>query len=131
MRLLLDTHIALWAITDSPRLSGKARDLIADPSNWVFVSSASLWEIAIKHRLARGTAHDMPVSAAVALRHFRSSGYEIVDISYAHAVTTETLPPLHGDPFDRILIAQALTIPLRLLTADTKVASYSESIILA
>ena len=64
MRLLLDTHIAVWAIADAPRLSSKARDLIADPSNIVFVSTASLWEIAIKHGLRRGTPNYMPVSAA-------------------------------------------------------------------
>jgi PIN domain nuclease of toxin-antitoxin system len=129
MRLLLDTHIALWAIVDDPKLSRMARDLIADPANDIVVSAASLWEIAIKHALARGLHTDMPVSAADALRHFRTAGYELLDITPPHVVAVETLPSLHADPFDRILIAQALTTPLRLLTRDSRVARYSDMII--
>ncbi len=70
MRLLLDTHIALWAVVDDPKLPPKAVELIADPANEVFVSVASLWEIAIKHALARGEPNDMLVSAQEALRYF-------------------------------------------------------------
>ena len=129
MRLLLDTHIALWAIIDSPRLSARARDLITDPANDVVVSTGSLWEIAIKHALARGAPNDMPISAMEALGYFREAGYELLDISAMHIVAVETLPKLHADPFDRILVAQALTTPLRLLTHDPAVARYSDSII--
>ena len=129
MRLLLDTHIALWAVTDDPRLALRARKLISDPANDVFVSAASIWEIAIKHALARGGPNDMPVSGVEAMRHFQDSGYEMVDISAPDAAAVETLPPLHADPFDRLLIAQALTVPFRLLTRDPRVASYSQSII--
>ena len=126
MRLLLDTHIALWAVADDRRLSAKARSLIVDPANEIVVSTASLWEIAIKHALA---PNDMPISASEALGYFRKAGYELLDISPAHVIAVEALAALHADPFDRILVAQALNVPLRLLTHDPKVASYSDSII--
>jgi PIN domain nuclease of toxin-antitoxin system len=126
MRLLLDTPVALWAITDDPRLSAPARKLIADPANAVMVSAASLWEIAIKHALARG---DMPISAMDAIGWFTESGYRLLDISPLHAAAVETLPALHNDPFDRLLVAQALAEPLRLLTRDRLVARYSDTII--
>jgi len=129
VRLLLDTHIALWAITDDPRLSPKARELIADPANDVCVSAATVWEIAIKHALARGGPTDIPISGAEALHYFREAGYILVEISATDAATVETLPILHADPFDRLLIAQALTVPFRLMTHDPKVAAYSQSII--
>ncbi len=126
MRLLLDTHIALWAISDDPRLSGAARALITAPENEIFVSAASIWEIAIKYRLGRTT---MPVSGAEALGWFRESGYRLLAISPEHAVAVEALVPLHADPFDRMLVAQALHEPLRLVTHDAQVACYSDTII--
>jgi PIN domain nuclease of toxin-antitoxin system len=129
VRLLLDTHIALWAVADDPRLSAKARNLIADPANEIIVSAASLWEIAIKHALARGAPNDMPISAQEALGYFQDAGYELLDISPAHVVAIETIPTMHADPFDRILVAQALAVPLRLLTHDPVVALYSDLII--
>ena len=129
MRLLLDTHIALWAVTDDRRLSTKARDMIVDPANDVFVSAASVWEIAIKHALARGGPNDMPVSGAEALQYFLDAGYALVEIFPADAAAIETLPTLHADPFDRLLIAQALTVPFRLMTHDPTVAAYSNTII--
>jgi PIN domain nuclease of toxin-antitoxin system len=130
VRLLLDTHIALWAVADDSRLSPAASELIADPANEVFVSAVSLWEIAIKRALARGTANDMPVSAQEALSYFRAAGYALLDIASAHTVAVERLPMLHADPFDRILVAQALTVPLRLLTHDARVARCSDTVIM-
>ena len=130
MRLLLDTHIALWAVVDDPRLPPTARGLIADPANDIVTSAANLWEIAIKHALARGSPNDMPVSAHKALDLFRASGYEVLDIMPPHVLMLETLPPLHGDPFDRMLVAQALAEPLRLLTHDARIARYSDTVIL-
>lgn len=127
MRLLLDTHIALWALADDQRLGKEARDLISDPANVVHVSAASVWEIAIKHSLRRGA---VPFSGSDAMRHFSEAGYDWLPISPAHAAAVESLPPLHGDPFDRLLVAQALTEPLRLLTRDPLVAGYSDSILL-
>ncbi len=129
MRLLLDTHIALWAVVDDGRLGPTASELIADPANEVFVSAASLWEIAIKHALARGKANDMPVSAQEALGYFRDAGFALLDIASAHTVEVERLPMLHADPFDRLLVAQAITVPLRLLTHDARVAQYSDTVI--
>lgn len=125
MRVLLDTHVALWAIADDARLKPSARALIEAPTNVVVVSSVSVWEIAIKHALGRG---DMPVSAAEALGYFSAAGYVLLDITAEHAAAVETLAPIHADPFDRLLVAQALTEPLRLLTHDSTVARYSDSI---
>jgi PIN domain nuclease of toxin-antitoxin system len=130
LKLLLDTHIALWAVVNDPKLPARARELIAEPTNDVFVSAANVWEIAIKHALARGGMNDMPISAQEALGYFREAGYVMLDIAPAHAVAVEELPMLHADPFDRILVAQALTVPLRLLTHDPRVARYSDTVIL-
>jgi PIN domain nuclease of toxin-antitoxin system len=130
MRLLLDTHVALWAVVADERLPPRARELIADPENEVFVSAASVWEIAVKHALARGGPNDMPISAEKALGYFRDAGYEPLEIAPVHAVAIERLPKLHSDPFDRMLVAQALTVPLRLLTHDARVARYSDTVML-
>ncbi len=129
MRLLLDTHVALWAVTDHPRLSGKARRLIAEPDNQVVVSAVTVWEISIRHALARGGPHDMPLSGAEALGYFREAGYDLLPVSPHDAAAVEDLPPIHADPFDRLLVAQALNVPLRLLTADARVARYSDTVI--
>lgn len=126
MNLLLDTYVALWAITDSPRLPADARELIASPKTTVWISAATIWEIAIKHSLGRG---DMPVSAIDAKRHFLASGYRLLAIEAEHAAAVEKLAPLHQDPFDRILVAQALTEPMRLMTHDETVARYSDTAI--
>ena len=126
MNLLLDTHVALWAIADSPRLSTQARSLILNPRASIWVSVASLWEIAIKYALGRG---DMPISSAQALHHFRQSGYRILSIEAEHTTALEQLPALHPDPFDRLLVAQALTEPMQLLTHDANVARYSAHIV--
>jgi PIN domain nuclease of toxin-antitoxin system len=128
MRLLLDTHIALWAVTDDLQLSEAARELIVEPANEVFISVAAIWEIAIKHTVRRRVSA-MPVSAQTALNDFVAAGFLLLDIIPAHVLTLEALPGLHGDPFDRIMVAQALSTPLRLLTRDTKVAAYSDTII--
>ena len=127
MNVLLDTHVALWAITDSPKLSPKARDILLASRAHLWVSTASLWEIAIKHSLGRGV---MPVSGEEALGYFRQAGYGILPIEPEHAVAVEQLASHHQDPFDRLLVAQALTEPMRLLTHDEQVASYSDTIIL-
>jgi len=126
LNLLLDTHVALWAITDSARLSDKARDLISSPTTTVWISAANVWEIAIKHALGRG---DMPVSGHDAMRYFQESGYRFLPVDAEHAVAVEDLPAHHQDPFDRILVAQALVEPMRLMTHDPLVALYSDTII--
>lgn len=126
MNLLLDTHVALWAITDSPKLPPKARALIQSPTSIVWVSVASLWEIAIKYALGRG---DMPVSSQEAIDYFRASGYRFLAIEAEHAAAVEALPAHHQDPFDRLLVAQALVEPMRLMTRDPSVSCYSDTII--
>lgn len=126
MNLLLDTHVALWAITDSPKLPERARDLIQAPKTTVWVSAASIWEIAIKCGMGRG---DMPVSGQDAVRYFQESGYRFLPIDVEHALAAESLPAHHQDPFDRILVAQALVEPMRLMTHDPLVARYSDTII--
>ena len=126
MNLLLDTHVALWAITDNPKLPQKARELIQSPKTTVWVSVASVWEIAIKHSLGRG---DMPVASQDAVRYFRESGYLLLAIEAEHVVAVEELAPHHQDPFDRLLVAQALVEPMRLMTHDLTVSLYSDTII--
>ena len=126
MNLLLDTHVVLWAITDDPRLSAEARKLILAPHSTVWVSAVSIWEIAIKHGLGRG---DMPISGQDALRYFRQAGYRFLAIEPEHAAEVESLPNCHQDPFDRLLVAQALVEPMRLVTHDRTVARYSDTII--
>jgi len=126
LNILLDTHVALWAITDSPRLSARARELIQAPSSSLWISVASLWEITIKHSLGRG---DMPISGKDALRYFEQSGYRMRSIEAEHVLAVAELPPHHQDPFDRLLIAQALTEPMRLMTHDQQILRYSDSII--
>lgn len=130
MRLLLDTHIALWAIVDDPRLPEVAATLIGDETNEIVVSAASIWEIAIKHRLARGRPSDMPVSGIEAQRYFEEAGYALLSISADHAAAIDGLPLIHGDPFDRMLIAQALHEPLRLLSCDAVLAGYGDMVLL-
>jgi PIN domain nuclease of toxin-antitoxin system len=131
MRLLLDTQIALWGLTNDRRLTAKAQKLILEPENDIFISAVSLWEIAIKFQLARG---DMPVSGGRAYELFMAAGYQILAIQAAHTIEIECLPAIHNDPFDndpfdRMLIAQALSEPMRLLTHDRTVAGYNDSII--
>ncbi|WP_172600136.1 type II toxin-antitoxin system VapC family toxin [Sulfuricystis multivorans] len=126
MNLLLDTHVALWAITDSPKLPKKAREMIESPKSSVWISAATVWEIAIKHSLGRG---DMPVSSQDALRYFRESGYRFLPVEPEHAAAVEDLAAHHADPFDRILVAQALVEPMRLITHDPMMARYSDTII--
>ena len=127
MRLLLDTHVAIWAVSDTQRPPRKIRDLISDPQTNIYVSAASVLEIAIKRAGGRGNVP--PFSSVVAVGYFRQSGYRLLDMTAEHAMAVEQLPVLHGDPFDRLLIAQALAEPLRLVTHDRKVAAYSDTII--
>ena len=126
MNLLLNAQVALWAITDSPKLPPKTRELILSSTTRVWVSVASVWEIAIKHKLGRG---NMPVSSQDAVRYFGESGYRLLAIEAEHVVAVEALPTHHQDPFDRILVAQALIEPMRLMTHDPVVARYSDTIL--
>ena len=130
MRLLVDTQIALWAILDDPRLAKAAIDLVSDPKNQIVVSAVSIWEISIKFRLSRGRWNDIPLSGPDALSYFRTAGFELLSITVEHAIAVATLPDHHRDPFDRLLIAQALHEPLTLLTHDSILKAYSNSVML-
>jgi PIN domain nuclease of toxin-antitoxin system len=130
MSYLLDTHIALWALLDDPRLSALARSYITDPKTSVCVSAASIWEIAIKHALGHKRTDAMPISGEQALDLFGQAGFSLLPITAKHAATVAALPPLHHDPFDRMIITQAIAEGLVLLTSDSKLPSYHPGIIL-
>jgi PIN domain nuclease of toxin-antitoxin system len=121
MKLLLDTHILLWVTEDSPRLSRTARTLISEPENELYFSVASLWELAIKH--AQGKP-EFRVDARILRRALLDNGYRELAVFGEHALALASLPPIHKDPFDRILIAQAITEGITLLTVDAKIARY-------
>jgi PIN domain nuclease of toxin-antitoxin system len=123
VRLLLDTHVLLWLMEENPLLKRNARSLIADASE-VYVSSASLWEIAIKWRLRKIEEDPQTV-----LDQLDEAGLRELQVTNRHAVATGKLPLLHHDPFDRLLVAQAITEPMRLLTSDDRLLAYSELVI--
>jgi PIN domain nuclease of toxin-antitoxin system len=121
MKLLLDTHLLLWAAGEPERLSPAARKLLNNPENELLFSAASLWEIAIKRSLGRD---DFQVDGRLLRRGLLDNGYLELPITSEHAVAIDSLPPIHKDPFDRILIAQAISEGILLLTVDPMVAKY-------
>jgi PIN domain nuclease of toxin-antitoxin system len=129
VRLLLDTHVLIWALLNDHRLPVHIGEAIGDPNNDVVVSVASLWEIAIKRALVRGGPGTIPMSAVETVGFCGRAGYELLAVSPEHILGLEQLPAMHADPFDRILVAQALTEPLRLVTRDRRVAAYSDTVI--
>jgi PIN domain nuclease of toxin-antitoxin system len=120
VRILLDTHVYLWWLEDHPKLSSKARTLIGDATE-VYVSSASIWEASIKAGIGK---LDVDVDALVA--EIVRSGFSELQVSVRHAAAIRGLLNIHSDPFDRILIAQAICEPLRFLTHDGKLKGYSQ-----
>ena len=127
MRLLLDTHVLLWALNDPKRLGVAGRALIEDVSNEVLFSAASIWEVAIKAGLGRA---DFRVNPERVDRAARDAGFSELPVSAAAAAGVAGLPPHHRDPFDRLLVAQAIASPARLYTADPQLPPYSELVIL-
>jgi len=121
VKLLLDTHLLLWAAGQPTRLSAKARRLINHPENDLVFSAASLWEVAIKRGLGRD---DFQVDTRLLRRGLLDNGYSELPIRSDHVVATESLPPIHKDPFDRVLVAQATVEGITLLTSDAVVARY-------
>ena len=121
MKLLLDTHLLLWAAGEPDRLSADARTLIEAPENELFFSATSLWEIAIKRGLGRD---DFKVDTRLLRRGLLDNGYSELPIGSEHAVAIEGLPSIHKDPFDRMLVAQSMVEGITLLTADAYVAQY-------
>jgi PIN domain nuclease of toxin-antitoxin system len=126
MRLLLDTHVLLWAMLDDPQLGAHGRTLIKDPHNEVWVSAVSYCEIAIKSSLGKS---GLSCSTKTMSQYVSDCGIPVLDLRAHHAETLETLPWHHRDPFDRMLVAQALSEPMRLVTHDHQVIQYSDTII--
>lgn len=124
MRLLIDTHVALWCVTGDAALGAKGLSLLTDPANEIVVSVAAVWEVAIKHGQLRNGTSRMPVSPARFVQLVEQTGFELMPISVDHAVAVGDLPPVHGDPFDRMMVAQALVSATPLVTRDAKLASY-------
>ena len=122
MRLLLDTHLLLWWVTDSRDLGREARALIADPNNAIFVSTVSLWEIWLKHSIGKlRVPPDFD-------KRLAGESFEILPLNGVHARTVAELPWLHRDPFDRMLVAQAAHEKLLLLTTDGRVGAYGKMV---
>jgi PIN domain nuclease of toxin-antitoxin system len=122
VRLLLDTHAFVWWITDDDRLSERAGEVIADGANDVYLSAASAWEIAIKAGLGRIR---LPDDAWTFTPHqLERNAFQALPVHVAHAVAVITLPDVHRDPFDRMLVAQAMTEGLTIVSADPDLARY-------
>ncbi len=125
MRLLVDTHLLLWAVASSRQLSREARMLIEDPANEVYYSAASIWEIAIKSALRR---KDFRVDVMALLAALPRMGFVELPVTGAHAAQVEQLANIHRDPFDRLLVAQSAVEPLTLLTNDALLARYGDGV---
>jgi PIN domain nuclease of toxin-antitoxin system len=121
MKLLLDTHLLLWTAGQPDRLSPEARKFIDDPGNELLFSAASLWEVIIKRGLGRD---DFKVDARVLRRGLLDNGYSELPVVSDHVVAIDSLPSIHKDPFDRILVAQATVEGITLLTTDSMVGKY-------
>ena len=121
MKLLLDTHVLLWAAGEPGRFTVAARRLLNDAANELVFSVASLWEITIKRSLGR---KDFQVDARLLRRGLLDNGYTELAIISEHVVAVESLPLIHKDPFDRLLVAQATVEGITLLTVDSQVSQY-------
>lgn len=126
MKLLLDTHVAIWVLVASRRLPAAVRNLVL-AADEAYVSAATVWEIAIKFAIGRADAP--PFSGKDAVRYFDDAGYQLLPITAAHAAAIEALPMLHRDPFDRLLVAQAIHEGMQLVTSDAQVARYSPTFV--
>lgn len=122
MKLILDTHLLVWTAWTPKKVSSAGRQLINKPDNELFFSAANLWEIAVKQALGR---HDFQIDPRLLRRGLLDNGYNELPVSCDHVIAVRNLPPIHRDPFDRILIAQAIVEGLTLVTADAVVARYS------
>jgi PIN domain nuclease of toxin-antitoxin system len=125
VKLLLDTQLLLWAAGDPRRLSAAARRLLSNPRHELLFSAASIWEVAIKRTLGRD---DFRAEPRVLRRGLLDNGYIELPVTSEHAANIDPLPPLHKDPFDRLLLAQATSEGITLLTGDAQLARYPGSI---
>ncbi|KAB0514726.1 type II toxin-antitoxin system VapC family toxin [Pseudomonas extremorientalis] len=124
MRVLLDTHILLWTLTEDPRLSGKARKLIENAAE-IYISAATFWEMAIKVGLGK-----LAVDLDEIREYCLESGFVELPVTSEHAIAVKDLEHHHNDPFDRLIVATAMSEPIRLLTADPHIAQYTSLAIL-
>lgn len=126
MRILVDTNVFIWAVIDPRRLSQGVRSTLQDPDHEVLFSAASIWEIAIKRRLGRA---DFKVEPWEIIEGAEAAGFIELPVRSSAALKVAELPLLHRDPFDRLLVAQAMTEPAALYTADAQLAAYSELVV--
>ena len=127
MRLLLDTHILIWALGEPKRLPKEVRAALESPANEVLFSAASIWEVAIKAQIGRANFKVAPAEIAQAAV---DSGFVELPVRAVHGARVSSLPLHHRDPFDRLLVAQAMTEPCRLVTADAILGGYSELVVI-
>lgn len=133
MKILIDTHIAIWAVLNDPKLPGRAKDIILDEGNEIFYSTASVWEITIKHMLHPDR---LRISGSLLEKGCEDNGYLVLPVFNKHVSALETLKrpgnaPRHNDPFDRIMIAQAKAENLMFLTHDSLILYYGEPFIIS
>lgn len=133
MRLLLDTHIVLWILTNDVKIPDKVRELLASEENEVYYSTASTWEIAIKHGIH---PDKMPISGRKFTEYCRRAGFHVLNVKDEHVHSLETLKrkenaPRHNDPFDRIMVVQARTENMKFVTHDSLIPWYMEDCILS
>jgi PIN domain nuclease of toxin-antitoxin system len=126
MIYLVDTHVLIWLAVDSPRLGAAARNLLTDPDNHIFFSAISIFEIAVKERLSK---RGFEVEASAIRRMMIENDFAELTVTGMHAAHVATLPLVHRDPFDRLLVAQAMMEGFTLMTADEKIAQYSGPIL--
>ena len=126
MRYLLDTHIVIWAMVGSKMLSDKARSILQASDNSFYMSSASVWEVAIKHSVK---PDEIPVTAEQVTRFCRESGITELPVSFAHVQAVSRLPVYHNDPFDRMLVVQAKEEGLFVLTHDGRLPPYGDFVV--
>ena len=123
MKILLDTHVLVWALSSPEKIKPKVQDLLVDTDNIVFVSIASLWELQIKKSLNKISLSDDFIS------QLQENGFELLDINYKHIAKLDELPLIHRDPFDRMLVAQTIHENLSLVTNDLEIMKYNVKII--
>lgn len=127
MKVLVDTHLVLWALLDSPKLPTQGRAWLQDSAKRKYVSAATIWEVAIKHAK---WPQEMPIRGEALLALVREAGFDLLPIEPAHAAAVDLLPSHHSDPFDRIMVAQAQTEGMAFLTADSKLHAYGGCVVL-
>jgi len=127
VRLLLDTHVAVWATNTPERIPWNIRATIEESGGQVSVSVVAVWEIAIKHQLGRADAP--PLSGHQAIVEFENAGFNLLDVTAGHAAFVERLPPLHADPFDRLMLAQSVMENMQFVTHDRRLGEYGVALL--